>query len=120
LEKQGVSFTVSLAINADKFSEFESTAQAMVAGSRKEAGTLGYDFYLSADRKTCRLIEHYTDADAVMAHIKGPVVQELVPKLLQFSMIAGFEVYGDPGPKASEILTGFGAQIFHIWHALGR
>jgi quinol monooxygenase YgiN len=120
LDKHRVSFTVSLAINADKFNEFESTAQEMVAGSRKEPGTLGYDFYLSADRTKCRLLEHYADADAVLAHMTGPVVRELVPKMLEFSMVTGFEVYGDPGVKASEVLAGFGAEIFHMWQALGR
>jgi quinol monooxygenase YgiN len=115
-----VRFTVSLAINADKFNEFESTVQAMVSGTRKEPGALAYDFYLSADRTKCRLIEVYKNADAVLAHMTGPVVKELVPKLVQTASVAGFEVYGDPGAKAAEVLAGFGAEIFHMWQALGR
>lgn len=111
---------MSLAIHPDKFNQFESTAQAMVEGSGKEPGTLGYDFYLGADRKTCRLLEHYADADAVMAHLSGPVVQQLVPQLLQSGSVTGFEVYGDPGATAAKGLAGFGAQFFGTWHALGR
>jgi len=48
------------------------------------------------------------------------VVRELVPKLLQSSSLNRFEVYGDPGPKAAEILAGVGAEIFPLWRGLNR
>jgi len=111
---------VDLAINAEKFDQFESLAQTMVAGSQREPGTLGYDWYLSADRTRCRLIETYANADALLAHFTGPVVQELVPKVLQASSVTAFEVYGDPGAKAAQMLAGFGAQVFAAWHRLSR
>jgi quinol monooxygenase YgiN len=114
-----VRFTVDLAINEGKFDQFESIAQAMIAGTLKEAGALGYDWFLSADRKRCRLIETYEDANAVLAHCTGPVVQQLVPKILETSSIAGFEVYGDPGPEAAKMLAGVGAEIFGFWRGLG-
>jgi quinol monooxygenase YgiN len=60
---------------------FEGIAQAMVASSQKEPSTLGYEWFLSADRRRCRLMETYTDANAVLAHINGSVVEELLPKL---------------------------------------
>jgi quinol monooxygenase YgiN len=118
--KHTVRFTVDLTINEEKFHEFEGIAQAMIAGSQKEPGTLGYDWCLSDDRKRCRLVETYADGNAVLAHLTGPVVQELVPKILEASSISGFEVYGDPGPKAAEMLAGFGAEIFQLWHGFGR
>jgi hypothetical protein len=43
-----------------------------------------------------------------------------VPKILAASSISRFEVYGDPGPKAAQVLAGFGAQIFELWHGLSR
>jgi quinol monooxygenase YgiN len=118
--KHMVRFTLDLTIGAEKFEKFEDIAQAMIAGSQREPGTLGYDWCLRGDRKRCRLVETYADADAVLAHLTGPVVQELVPKLLATSSISGFEVYGDPGPKAAQMLTGFGAEIFEPWHGLSR
>jgi len=75
---------------------------------------------LSGDRKHCRLVENYNDADAVLAHMTGAVVRELVPKLLEVSSLKRFEVYGDPGPKAAEALAGVGAEIFQFWEGLGR
>lgn len=118
--KQTVLLAVDLTTKDGKRDAFESIAQAMVAGSQNEPGTLGYEWFLSADGKRYRLIETYTDAAAALAHFTGPVVQELVPKLLGTANIAGFEVYGEPGPKLGEMLTGFGAEIFEFQRGLDR
>jgi quinol monooxygenase YgiN len=118
--KQAVRFTVDLTINEGRVDEFEGIAQAMIAGTQKEPGALGYDWCLSSDRKRCRILETYADTNAVLAHLRGPVVQEFVPKILKASSISRFEVYGDPGPEASRMLAGFGAEIFELWHGLSR
>jgi quinol monooxygenase YgiN len=115
-----VHFVVDLAIHEGKVDQFESIAKTMIAGTLKEPGALVYDFFLSADRKRCRLLETYADANAVLAHLTGPVVQQLVPKILETSSLSSFEVYGDPGAEAAKMLAGVGAEIFPLWHALGR
>jgi len=108
MPKQTVYLAVDLTINEGKLDAFESIAQAMVAGSQKEPGT------------RCRFIETDTDANSVLSHLNGPVVQELVPKLLGTASLAGFNVYGNPGPKAKEMLAGFGAEIFEFRRGLDR
>lgn len=115
-----VHFIVDLKITDGKFANFEATVQTMIAGSQKEPGTLAYDFFLSGDRKQCRLLETYVDGSAALAHINGPVVQELVPKLLESSSLTSFKAYGDPGAKASEILAKVGAEIMPQWNAISR
>lgn len=120
MSKNTVRFTVELTINEKQFNAFEALVQTMIAGTQKEPGALGYDWCLSSDRKRCRLIETYVDPNAMQAHIDGPVVQQLVPKLLETATLNRFEVYGDPGPKAAEILAGVGAEIFPIWRGLDR
>lgn len=120
MNRQIVRFTVDLTINAEKFDKFESIVQAMLAATEKEPGTLGYDWCLSGDRTRCRLLETYVDANAVMAHMTGPAVRELVPKLLEVSSVNSFEVYGNPGPEAAQALAGFGAEIFELWQGLSR
>jgi quinol monooxygenase YgiN len=117
---QKVYFKVSLKIHEGKLAAFEETAKTMVAATRKEPGALGYEWYFSGDRKSCRLIETYANADAALAHCNGPVVQELVPKLLALSDPDGFEVYGDPGPQVTAMLAGFGAALFAWRHGLER
>jgi quinol monooxygenase YgiN len=120
MDNKIVRFTVDLAINDGKLGQFDSVAREMITGTLKEPGALAYEFFLSADRKRCRLLETYADANAVLAHMKGPVVQELVSKLLETSSISGFEVYGDPGAESGKMLTGLGAEIFPHWQGLGH
>ena len=66
--KHEVRFTVELTIREGSFAAFESIAQTMIACTQKEPGALGYEWHLSDDRKRCRLLETYADADAVLAH----------------------------------------------------
>jgi len=120
MAKQAVHLVVEITIYGEKFDLFEGIAQEMVALSQNEPGTLRYDWYLSSDRRRCRLTETYADANALLTHFKGPAVQQLVPKLLENSRLERFEVYGDPGAEATEMLKGFGAEIFQPWHMLTR
>jgi len=69
--KHTVRLAVDLTIKEGMLEAFEGVARTMVAGSHKEPGTLEYDWFLSADRKKCRLLELYTDANAVLAHFNG-------------------------------------------------
>ncbi len=119
MNKRAVYFNVHLTIHPGKLDAFKEIAEAMIAVTRKEPGALAYEWYLSDDRSRCRLVETYADEDAVLAHIAGRAVQELVPKLLEVSGISGFEVYGDPGSKAAETLKAIGAEFFQRWHGLG-
>jgi quinol monooxygenase YgiN len=115
-----VHLLVETTIYEGRFDLFESLAQEMVAVSLKEPGTLAYDWYLSGDRRRCRLMETYVDANALLVHFQGPAVQQLVPMLLEHSRLERFEVYGDPGSEATTMLAGFGAEIFQSWHTLSR
>jgi quinol monooxygenase YgiN len=120
MSKQIVYLIVDLNINDGKLDAFKGLAQTMTGISQKEAGTLGYEWYMSADSKRCRLVETYVDADAVLAHFMGAAVREYVPKLLETASISSFEVYGDPGPKVTEMVAGLEAEIFSFWQGLER
>jgi quinol monooxygenase YgiN len=110
-----VRLIVDLNINEGKFEEFEALAKQMSAGSEKEPGTLGYEWFISVDRKSTRLVETYVDAAAVLEHFMGPVVQTLVPKVIQVASVGRFEVYGDPGAQMTARLGAFGAVVFKSW-----
>jgi quinol monooxygenase YgiN len=120
MSKTTVHFNVNLAIHEGKLDAFQKIAETMIAGTQKEPGALAYEWHLSSDKTQCRVIETYADANAVQAHIDGPVVQQLVPRILENATLNGFEVYGDPGPIATEMLAGIGAKIFPLWRGLNR
>jgi len=117
---QEVRFTVGFTIPAENLEQFKAIAQAMIASTQSETGTLGYDWFYSSDGSRCRLIEAYVDSDAVLVHMTGYAVRELVPKLAAIAGITGFEVYGDPGTQAGTILAGLGAEIFDLQAGLSR
>jgi quinol monooxygenase YgiN len=118
--KKPVFFTVSLGIMDGRRPAFESTAREMVAATGQESGTLAYEFCVSDDGTQCRLLEGYIDADAAAAHLTGPVVTGLVPKLLESTTLEGFEVYGDTSPQLVQIVANFGARIFGNFHGYRR
>jgi quinol monooxygenase YgiN len=117
---QEVRFTVSFTIPAENLEQFKAIAQEMIASTQKETGTLAYDWFYSSDGSECRLIEAYVDPDAVLTHMTGRAVEELVPKIVKTATISGFEVYGDPGPEAAKLLAGLGAEIFIRQAGLSR
>jgi quinol monooxygenase YgiN len=103
-----------------QMSAFKSIAAEMTEGTKSEPGTMGYEWFASADGKRFRLVETYVDAAAVEAHFMGPIVQQMVPKLAAVCAVDGFEFYGDPGPKVSAMAAGFGAVFFQYWMGIGR
>ena len=46
-----VRFTLELTVDTERFAEFEIIAKAMTANSRTKPSTLGYEWWLSKDRK---------------------------------------------------------------------
>jgi quinol monooxygenase YgiN len=120
MRKQLLLVAVEMTINEGQLENFKKLASEMTALCESEPGTLGYEWFFSADRKHCRLQESYVDGDAMLAHMGGPVIRELVPKLGAFCKTGRLEIYGDPGPKVAEIASGIGAQIFTYWNGLSR
>jgi quinol monooxygenase YgiN len=118
--KQTVRLNVGMTLHDGKLDAFETLAREMTSGTRIEPGAIAYDWHFSADRKRCRLVETYANVEALLAHFKGPVVQRLVPRLMEIAKVDRFEVYGDPGPEATKMLVPLGAEIFLDWHGLGR
>jgi quinol monooxygenase YgiN len=115
MAKPAVHLLLGITIHEGRLNEFEGIVKDMIVGSRSEPGTVGYEWYLSSDRKHCRLLESYASAEALLAHFNGPVVQQLVPKLSQCVTIDRVEVYGEPGPEAGAMLAQFGAARFELW-----
>ncbi len=100
--------------------KFKEIARSMSAASDAEPGTLGYEWFFSADGHQCRLLETYADSAAVLAHFQGPAVTELVPQLMPLCHLDRFEIYGDPGPEVSAMAAGFGAQFFSYFAGVSR
>lgn len=115
-----VRFTVDYEITEGQGAEFARIAREMSVASEAEPGTLGYEWHLSPDGRQCRLLETFADGNAAYAHLSGRVVREQVAELLEFSTITCFEVYGDPGFAAADVLRELGATVFAPWIGFRR
>ena len=118
--EQVVRLTVELTPNDGQIEAFKSLAETMTAVSKGEPGTMGYEWFASSDGKRFRLVETYVDAAAIEAHFMGAAVQVHVPNLMGCATVTGFEIYGDPGAKVTEMVSGFGADIFQYTMGIGR
>jgi quinol monooxygenase YgiN len=118
--EQVVRLRVTLTVNSGQLDAFTRIANEMVAAAQSESGTLGYEWFSSADGISFTLLETYKDAAAVEAHFTGPVVGQLVPKLAEHVTITALEFYGDPGPKVTEMAAGFGAAHFPYLAGMNR
>jgi len=118
--KEVVRLNVNFTVSEGQLDAFKRIAHAMTEGSKAEPGTLGYEWFSSADGHRFRLVETYVNTGAVEAHFGGPVVQEWVPKLAAVCTVDGFEIYGDPGPQVAKAAGGLGAVVFQYWHGIDR
>jgi quinol monooxygenase YgiN len=118
--EQVVRLTINMTVSKDRLEAFKSIAHTMTEACKAEPGTIGYEWFAAADGKRFRLMETYKDANSVEAHLLGPVVQQMLPKLAEQCTVEGVELYGNPGPKGTELASGLGAVIFPYWLGLNR
>ncbi|MGY8769761.1 MAG: putative quinol monooxygenase [Pirellulales bacterium] len=86
-------------------------AEMVKATKANEPGTLGYDWSISADGKTCFFFERYADSDAVMIHTKT-FGEKYAERLMTMIEIKSFHVFGKPNDEVKKGLSNFGAN-FH-------
>jgi len=119
MDKRTVRLLVNFTVKDGQLDEFTHVAEAMTAASQAEPGTLGYEWFASADGKCFRLLETYVDAAAVEAHFTGPALQ-LVPKIAATCSVDLLEVYGDPGPTVMAMVGGLGGLVYGFKFGLDR
>jgi quinol monooxygenase YgiN len=118
--EQVVRLAINMMVNENQLEAFQSIAKSMTEACKAEPGTIGYEWFADRDGKRFRLMETYVDANAVVAHFQGSVVQEWLPKLAVHCTVEGVELYGNPGPKGTELALGLGAVIFPYRLGLDR
>ena len=115
-----VRLTIKMTVNENQLDAFKNIAHSMTEACKAEPGTIGYEWFADGDGKRFRLMETYVDANAAVAHFLGPVVQQWLPKLAAQCTVEGVELYGNPGPKGTELAVGLGAVIFPYRFGLDR
>jgi quinol monooxygenase YgiN len=78
-------------LDVDRFREM---AEAMVAVSRDEPGTVVYDWYLDEAAATGTLYEAYASPEALRVHGSGVVFSELAPRYADAVRVARVDAFG--------------------------
>ncbi len=106
-----VSWNLRVSINAGQLEAFRTLMEEMVASTKAEAGTLGYEWFLSADSGSCHVNERYADSGAVMEHL-GSFGANFAERFLACVAPTSIDVYGEPSAEVREGLAGFGP-VYH-------
>jgi quinol monooxygenase YgiN len=87
---------------------FKTVMHKMVESSHAEPGATDYEWFVSADQKTCHVYEHYVDSAGAMAHVTT-FDEKFSPRLLAVVDPTRFVTYGSPDGAVRGALDGFGA-----------
>ena len=114
-----VSWVIELAVKDGALDTFKELMEEMVAGTSEEPGSLGYEWYISADGGTIHIFEKYADSDAMVTHVGG-FLEKWAARFLECVDPTRFVVYGDPSAAAREMLAGFGPTYLGPWGGFSR
>ncbi|NNF28060.1 MAG: hypothetical protein HKN73_12615 [Gemmatimonadetes bacterium] len=102
--------TARLNIHDGRIGEFRELAERCIEIVRtKDTGTLQYDWFLDEASSECVVREEYRNSEAVFEHMEnlGPVLGDLLA-LCEMDL----EIYGQPSPALTDVLTEFGARLY--------
>ena len=103
-----ISWNLQLLVRDGKLDDARALMKDMVAATREEPGTKGYEWFLSDDGKICHIHERYADSGAVMIH-NGNFGAKFAERFLECFEPTKLSVYGEPSAEVRAALDGFGA-----------
>jgi quinol monooxygenase YgiN len=114
-----VSLNLQLSVRDGQLDGARALMAEMVEATREEPGTLGYEWFLSADGGTCHVCERYADSDAALAHF-GNFGANFAERFLGCFEPTGLSVYGEPSDEARGAFDGFGAAYLGTFGGFSR
>jgi quinol monooxygenase YgiN len=103
-----ISWCVELAIDPRELEAHRALTSEMVQFARSESGTLVYERFISADRKTLHVYERYVDSAAALAHLRS-FEARFADRFHGMIARRRFVVFGTPSEALRNLLDRFGA-----------
>ena len=103
-----ISWNTQMSVRENRLNDARDLMSEMVASTKQEQGAEGYEWFLSADGKTCHINERYADSGAVMVHF-GNFGPKFADRFLACFEPTSLSVYGEPSIEARVALDGLGA-----------
>lgn len=96
---------VRFSIQPGRTDEFlELAEQAVAYVQDEEPDVLEYEWHLDEDTGLCWINELYASSEAFLAHLKGEVGTDLLPRVLALADMTSATVFGEPSEKLAGIL----------------
>lgn len=102
--RQPVTYLLKLEVKSGQLAEFKAVMSDLVEATKREPGTLMYEWYLGEDGQTAHILERFEDTAAYLTHGEG--FAPFAERFLGSVTILSFTVYGDPDAEAREALAG--------------
>lgn len=103
-----ISWNLQLAVQDGRLGEARTLMSDMVEATLQEAGTVGYEWFLSDDGSVCHICERYADSNAALEHL-GNFGAKFAERFLACFAPTAFYVYGPASREVRAVLDGFGA-----------
>ena len=103
-----ISWHVELRIKPGQLDSFRALTGEMVAVTRREAGVLSYQRFVSADGATLHICERYINSAAALGHLQA-FARTFGGRFEQMVERKRFTVFGNPSAELRAVLDGFNA-----------
>jgi hypothetical protein len=97
-------------IATSSLDEFKHILSELTTLAASEAGTLDWQWFLSADETQCIVFESFADSTAVLTHIDNAGGRG--GRLVELAGGLRLEVLGDPSDELGVALADWGAKVF--------
>ena len=109
--EQQIQVLVELTIADGKVEEFKFQLPAIIDRVKtNEPDMIGYQWYLSDDKKKCYVIEWLKNPRAWLTHLSN--AEPMLPPLFAIAPITRFEIYGDIPKDVEDVAKPFGAVVY--------
>jgi quinol monooxygenase YgiN len=114
-----VYWSATFAIPPGKMDNFKQVVAKLVADTKKEPGTLEYEYTTNSEENTVDIIERYRDSDAVIAHVTQ-TFPKYAKEFLENARPGRVVVYGSPSDEVKKALKDFNPVYFTSFNGFTR
>lgn len=103
---------VRFSIKPGRIDAFREAAEACTdTVDDTEPDVLEYSWHIDDDTEICWINELYASSEAFLAHMKGPVGTELLPRVLNNAELTTWILFGDPNEAIVKLAPRLGITI---------
>lgn len=114
-----VSWVVEVDVKPGELENFRALMGEMVENTKKEPGTLAYEWFISDDGKSCHIYERYADSAATLTHLAG-FGSKWAERFMGCVDIRRLVTYGSPSAELVPALKEIGSEFLGPFGGFAR